>query len=48
MKEEYIRYTLRLTKEQNEQLKNLAKKNGLTSAAMIRFLIMQFINKPNV
>ena len=45
MKDDYIRYTLRLTKEQNEQLKNLAKKNGLTSAGMIRFLIMQFINK---
>ena len=45
VKEDYIRYTLRLTKEQNEQLKNLAKKNGLTSATMIRFLIMQELNK---
>lgn len=45
MKDEYIRYTLRLTKEQNEQLKNLAKKNGLAVSAMIRFLIMQELNK---
>ncbi len=45
MKEDYIRYTLRLTKEQNEKLKALAKRNGLTTAGMIRFLIMQELNK---
>ena len=45
MKEEYIRYTLRLTKEQSEQLKNLAKKNGLSTLSMLRFLIMQELNK---
>ena len=45
MKDEYIRYTLRLTKDQNEQLKDLAKKNGLSMSAIIRMAIMQVINK---
>ena len=45
MKEDYIRYSIRLTKQQDEQLKALAEKNGLTMSTMIRYLILQEINK---
>ena len=44
-KEKFKRYTLRLEQEVDENLQRLAKKNGLSMASMIRFLIMQELNK---
>lgn len=44
-KEKFKRYTIRLEQEVDENLQRLAKKNGLSMASMIRFLIMQALNK---